>query len=180
MNHADDRLADAPSVPPTSDANASPDRPCPTCGAMGHAVSTTTVLAHLHSRAISKYQPGRQHHSCPNQTCRTVCHAPLQMFTIEDVAARVYGKEAGPDVNVCPCYRHTREYLKQHGWKVLCELEARIARGACWCDLSNVSGQPCLEAVRLELLLHLPSRQVVLDNPSQQATAEESNDAKPD
>jgi Zinc binding domain len=148
---------------------------------MGHAVSNTTVLAHLDSSAIPKYQPGRQHHYCPNHACRTVYHAPLQMFTLEEMAARVYGKEDGPDVNVCACYRYTLEYLKQHGWKVLSELEARIKRGACWCDLSNVSGQPCLEAVRLELLrLHLPSRQVVLDKPSQQATAEESNDAKPD
>lgn len=126
------------------------DQSCPQCHTKGAAVDVQTVKALLTEIALRRLDPDAAHRFCADPACRVVYFDECgQVFTVDDVRARVWQKEAPGARMICYCFDESeaaiRNEIDRHGASRAAErVREHIAAHRCACEVRNPRGVCCL------------------------------------
>ncbi len=117
---------------------------CKICGQKGHSVKDITLRQFV-KKPLNQYDG---FYFCKNPDCEVVYFNNNKNIYLkkEDIKTKIGIKEGSG--LVCYCFGYTIEQTKEHGEKVLDEINKKIKNLGCECEIKNPSGRCCLSDIR--------------------------------
>jgi len=123
---------------------------CPSCGCPGQPVAALTPRALLRPELVVDVRD-LMYYFCATPSCPVVYFAlgGARTFMREDLTIRVGVKVTDPPHQLCYCFGHTIESLREDvartgSSEAVVAIKAAVKAGTCRCDVMNPSGRCCL------------------------------------
>ena len=134
-----------------TDVTPAPSRAeCPDSKTPSRKVQRRTLEHLLKPEKVGSIQ-NIQYYYCADANCSIVYFSNQagSMFTVDDIAVKVFSKDRGDDVNVCYCFNWTRARIKEETARTgklsaSLQIAKEVKAGNCACDIKNPRGECCL------------------------------------
>ncbi len=129
----------------------SPDR-CPLCSKPGSGISRPILLQHLDPLVMMDVLKWKEASVCLNSSCQCLYFSGGEWLSHLQCNKRVGFKSGHSPRTLCYCFGYTAEDLLKKGkigWeKALEEIETYLGEGRGACQITNPTGQSCLDPIR--------------------------------
>ena len=129
---------------------------CPSCGEKAKGVLAKTLDALLTEQVKENLSCLDSFYYCTTSTCKTVYFRDETILTQKDINVVVGLKEGARPATVCYCFEWTKEKITEELLKTgetiaLTDIQNKMEKLGCACEVLNPSGGCCLGDVTQEI-----------------------------